>query len=218
MVGFKPGMYMASADEIYLKVKGKGGHGAMPHLNIDPVLISAHVLTALQQVVSRRAKATTPSVLSFGSIHGNGSTNVIPDEVKIEGTFRTFDEAWRDEAHRHIEQIAKGTAQSMGGDCEVKILKGYPYLMNHETLTARCTASAERYLGKEHVVELPLRMTAEDFAYYSHEVPACFYRLGTAGKNGQFKDSVHTSTFDIDEDALITGMGLMAFLATELLK
>ncbi len=218
MVGFKPGMYMASADEIYLKVKGKGGHGAMPHLNIDPVLISAHILTALQQVVSRRAKATTPSVLSFGSIHGNGSTNVIPDEVKLEGTFRTFDEAWRDEAHQHIEQIAKGTAQSMGGDCEVKILKGYPYLMNHETLTARCTASAERYLGKEHVVELPLRMTAEDFAYYSHEVPACFYRLGTAGKNGQFKDSVHTSTFDIDEDALITGMGLMAFLATELLK
>ena len=217
-VGFRPGLYMASTDEIYLKVIGKGGHGAMPHRNIDPVLVSAHVLVALQQVVSRRANATTPSVLSFGKIMGNGATNVIPDCVDMEGTFRTFDETWRKEAHALIRKIATGTAESMGAQCEINIVSGYPFLKNDEVLTAHCIASAKEYLGANQVKELPIRMTAEDFAYYTHEVPACFYRLGTSSADGSNAASVHTSGFDIDEKALETGVGMMAVIAMNLLN
>jgi amidohydrolase len=212
-VGFKEGMYMASADEIYLTVKGKGGHAAMPHKTIDPILISAHILTALQQVVSRHASPITPSVLSFGKIIGEGATNVIPSEVKLEGTFRTFDEEWRTAAHEQITRIAEHTAQAMGGTCEVDIHVGYPFLKNDVPLTARCRSHAQQYLGETNVVELPLRMTAEDFSYYSQVSPACFYRLGTTTPEGTLNSPVHTSTFDIDEEALKTGMGLMAFLA-----
>jgi len=216
-VGFRSGMYMASADEIYLTIKGKGGHGAMPQRNIDPVLISAHVLIALQQVISRRADPTMPSVLSFGKIQGNGATNVIPDEVKLEGTLRTFDEAWRKQAHTLIRELAEQTSAAMGGSCEVDIVNGYPFLKNDESLTLRCKETAEGFLGKEMVFDLPLRMTAEDFAYYSHEVPACFYRLGTASGDGRNSESVHTASFDIDAMALKTGVGLMSVLALDLL-
>jgi len=199
--------------EIYLKVKGKGGHAAMPQKCIDPILISSHILIALQQVVSRHAHPTTPSVLSFGKINGHGATNVIPDEVKIEGTFRTFDEEWRMAAHTHVKRIAEQVATSMGGSCEVDIRKGYPFLKNNEPLTAECSQMANAYLGQDNVHELPLRMTAEDFSYYSQVVPACFYRLGTTAVDGSKNSPVHTPHFDIEEEALKTGMGLMAHLA-----
>lgn len=212
-VGFRPGMYMASADEIYLTVKGQGGHAAMPHKNIDPILMSAHLITALQQVVSRHAPPTTPSVLSFGRIEGLGATNVIPDEVHIAGTFRTLNEEWRSQAHQHIERLCHSLCESMGGSCDVDIRKGYPFLKNDTALTERCATAATDYLGAEHVHELPLRMTAEDFSYYSQVVPACFYRLGTTTTDGQKNSPVHTATFDIEEEALKTGVGLMAWLA-----
>lgn len=215
-VGFRPGMYMASADEVYITVKGKGGHGAMPHLNIDPVLIAAHLITGLQQLVSRKAPPTTPTVLSFGKIFADGATNVIPDEVRLEGTFRTLDEKWRAEAHKHIVKLAEGICASMGGTCDVEVRKGYPFLHNDEALTESCIGAAKNYLDANHVAALPLRMTAEDFAYYSQQVPACFYRLGTASADmSKFTDSVHTPRFDIDEGALEIGMGMMAFLAVE---
>ena len=218
-VGFRPGMYMASADEVYITVNGRGGHGAMPHLNIDPVVIMAEVISNLQHLVSRHAPATTPTVLSFGKVTADGATNVIPEMVKLEGTFRTMDEEWRMKAHRLIEEIAQGIAISHGGSCEVKVLKGYPFLKNDEELTKKCHHSAEGYLSKEAVHHLPIRMTAEDFAYYSQKVPACFYRLGTSSADGErFKDSVHTPRFDIDEESLKTGAGLMAYLALENLK
>ena len=217
-VGFRPGMYMASTDELYLKVIGKGGHGAMPHRNIDPVLISAHILVALQQIVSRRSDATLPCVLSFGKIQGNGATNVIPDFVNLEGTFRTFDEEWRKKAHDLIKEIAQGTAKAMGGNCEVAVVSGYPHLKNDQALTADLQRVAKEFLGEEKVFDLPLRMTAEDFSYFSHEVPACFYRLGTSSSDGTNSESVHTASFDIDEKALETGVGLMSALAMHLLK
>ena len=217
-VGFRSGLYMASTDELYVTVKGKGGHGAMPHLNIDPVLIASQIIVALQQVVSRMAQPIMPSVLSFGKVIANGATNVIPDEVYMEGTFRTFDETWRGVAHEKMKTLAEKIAEGMGGSCDFKIVRGYPVLKNDTTLTARVRNSAEQYMGKENVTDLEMWMAAEDFAYYSHEAPACFYRLGVRNEKKGITSPVHTSTFNIDEDALVTGMGLMAWLAVEELK
>ncbi len=212
-VGVKSGAYMASADEIYLTVKGKGGHAALPQDVIDPILISSSILLALQQVVSRKSIPNVPNVLSFGKINSvGGATNVIPSEVKIEGTFRTMNEEWRKEAHDHIRRIAEKTAESMGGACEVDIRVGYPCLVNDERVTGEFREKAEAYMGKDGVVELPLRMTAEDFAYYGHKVPGCFYRLGTGNKEKGIESPVHTPTFDVDEDSLEWGMGLMAWV------
>lgn len=213
-IGLKPGMYMASADEIYVTVKGKGGHAAKPSLIIDPVLITSHLIVALQQVVSRWGNPAIPSVLSFGKVIANGATNVVPNEVKLEGTFRTFDEAWRKEAHERMVNLAKHLVQSMGGEVDFRIDVGYPVLHNHEELTKNAKQKAIEYLGLDNVIDLQLRTTAEDFAYYSHKMPSCFYRLGTASPSDNSKSySVHNSRFDIDENALETGMGLMAWLA-----
>lgn len=212
-VGFRSGMYMASTDEIYVTVTGKGGHGAMPHQVIDPVLISAHLIVALQQIVSRRATPTLPTVLSFGKIIGNGATNVIPNEVKLEGTFRTFDEKWREQAHYAMKKLANSLVESMGGTCDFHIEKGYPFLVNNPELTAQSIQQAQEYLGAENVVNLDLRMTAEDFAFYSQQLPAVFYRLGTRNEARGITSGVHTPTFDVDEKAIETGMGLMAWLA-----
>jgi len=212
-VGFKPGRYMASTDEVYLTVKGRGGHAATPELNIDPVLIASHIIVALQQVVSRAASPGIPTVLSFGRVIADGRTNIIPSEVKIDGTFRTFDENWRAKAHEKITSIAKGIAESMGGSCDVFIDKGYPFLVNDELATSEAKALAQQYLGSENVVDLDQRMTAEDFAYYSHIIPACFYRLGVKNPSWQTIRNLHTPEFDADERSLETGMGLMAWLA-----
>ena len=214
-IGVRAGRYMASTDELYLTVRGKGGHGAMPEMNLDPVLVAAHIIVAAQQIVSRRANPKIPSVLSFGKVIANGATNVIPNEVYIEGTFRTLNEDWRTEAHRHLRQLCEGLAESMGAVCELEIRRGYPYLENEPALTARVKAAAIAYLGPENVVELDQWMAAEDFAYFSQAGPACFYRLGTRHADGRFASSVHTPTFDIDEQALATGPGLMAWLAIQ---
>jgi amidohydrolase len=211
-------MYMASADELYLTVKGKGGHGAMPEMNIDPVLISAHILIALQQIVSRHASPKVPTVLSFGKVIADGATNIIPNEVKIEGTFRTMNELWRAEAHVKMKKMAEEMAQAMGGLCDFEIRKGYPYLQNNPALTQRMQGVAQDFLGPENVVDLDLWMAAEDFAYYTQQVDACFYRLGTRNESQGITSSVHTPTFNVDEDALETGMGLMAWVALSELK
>lgn len=217
-VGFKSNAFMASADEIYLTVKGKGGHAAMPHKLIDPVLISSHLIVALQQVISRKCPPAIPSVLSFGKVIAQGATNIIPDEVKIEGTFRTFDEDWRKRAHEQIRQICTHLPASMGGSCEVDLRVGYPFLVNDEKITEASKAFAIEYLGKEAVEDLALRMTAEDFAYFSQKKPACFYRLGIANPAKNIRSALHTSTFDIDEDALKTGSGLMAYICLKHLQ
>jgi amidohydrolase len=214
-IGVRSGRYMASTDELYLKVKGKGGHGAMPELNLDPVLVAAHLIVAAQQIVSRRANPKLPSVLSFGKVIANGATNVIPDEVYIEGTFRTLDEQWRNEAHQHLRQLCEGLAASMGAVCELEIRRGYPCLDNNPAVTARVRTAAEAYLGAENVIELDQWLAAEDFAYFSQAAPACFYRLGTRAADGRFAASVHTPTFDIDEQALSIGAGLMAWLTLQ---
>jgi amidohydrolase len=212
-VGFRPGMYMASCDEIYLTVKGKGGHGAIPELAIDPVLITAHIIVALQQIISRNASPKTPTVLSFGKVIANGATNIIPEEVKVEGTFRAMNEEWRADAHKRIKKMAESIAEGMGGSCDVNISKGYPYLENDPILTEEARNAAAIYIGEGNIVDLDLWMGAEDFSYYTHEVSACFYRLGTRNEAKGITSYVHTPTFNIDEKALEIGSGMMAWLA-----
>ena len=212
-VGFRSGLYMASTDELYLTITGKGGHGAMPETFIDPVLISAHLIVAMQQIVSRVANPKMPSVLSFGRVEALGATNIIPNEVKIQGTFRTLDEAWRSKAHEKMRQIAEGIVEGMGGQLDFEIRKGYPFLKNNPELTARSLAAAQTYLGVENVLDLDIWMAAEDFAYFSQEIDGCFYRLGTRNEARGITSGVHTPTFDIEEEALEIGAGLMAWLA-----
>ena len=213
-VGFKSGMYMASTDELYVTVKGKGGHAAMPDTYVNPILIASTILLNLQDLfMGEKKKVGAPTVLAFGKIVANGATNVVPGEVKIEGTFRTMNEQWRKEAHGILKKIAQDIARKMGGICEFTVMNGYPVLVNDEKVTAKAKKYAEDFLGKENVEDLDMRMTAEDFAFYTHHVPACFYRLGTGNKAKNITSNIHTSTFDIDEKALETGAGLMAWIA-----
>jgi amidohydrolase len=217
-VGFRSGLYMASTDELYVTIKGKGGHGAMPHLCIDPIIIMAELLMQLQTVVSRNANPIVPSVLSFGKVIANGATNVIPNEVYLEGTFRTLDENWRAKAHERMLAIADGIAKAHGATIDFEIRKGYPFLLNDPEITAKAKAAAIAYLGSDQVLDLDIWMAAEDFSYYSQVAPACFYRLGTRNEARGIVSGVHTPTFDIDEAALEIGAGLMAYLALEELK
>lgn len=217
-VGFRSGIYMASTDELYVTVTGKGGHGAQPQQNIDPVIVTAHILVALQQIVSRRADPRLPSVLSFGKVEAYGATNIIPNEVKLQGTFRTLNEEWRAEAHQLMKKMAEGMAESMGATCNFDIHHGYPFLINNPEVTAGARSAAEEYLGKDNVVDLDIWMAAEDFAYYSQVTDACFYRLGTGNKAKDTCNSVHTPNFDIDEDALKLSTGLMAYIAVKQLQ
>lgn len=214
-IGFREGMYMASTDELYLTVKGKGGHGAAPHQLIDPVLIASHIIVALQQVISRNCEPANPSVLSFGRFIADGVTNVIPNEVKIEGTFRNMNEEWRADGLKRMKKMAEGIAEAMGATCEFEVVNGYPFLKNHPALTRRIRKSATAYVGKENVVDLNLWMAGEDFAYYSQVVDSCFYRLGTRNEAKGITSGVHTPTFDVDESALAIGPGLMAWMAVE---
>jgi amidohydrolase len=211
-IGIRGGMYMASSDEIFMRIIGRGGHGAQPQAVIDPVVIMAQIITALQQVISR-SDPRTPSVLSFGKVIANGATNVIPDEVYLEGTFRTMNEAWRAEAHTRIRRIAEGIAASFGARVELDINVGYPVLVNDESLTARTRDAICAYMGEENVIDIDLWMAAEDFAYYTHEIPGCFYRLGTRNEERGIIHGVHTPRFDIEESTLAHSTGLMAWLA-----
>lgn len=213
-VGFRSGMMMASSDELEIRILGKGGHGAVPHNAVDPILIAAHVITACQQIVSRIGNPAIPTVLNIGKIQSVGGTfNVIPDEVQLKGTFRTFDEDWRKEGLIKIKKLIQGIAHSMGGDAVITFQKGYPFLVNEELLTEKCRKYAQEYLGVDQVKSLPMRLTSEDFAFYTHVIPGCFYRLGTDNEQGDFSNQVHSGQFNVDEKALHTGAGLMAWLA-----
>ena len=217
-IGFRPGKFMASMDELFLTIKGKGGHAAMPENAIDSVLIASHIIVAAQQLVSRMASPKTPSVLSFGKVIADGAINVLPDEVYIEGTFRTMDEAWRSTALKKLNKMVVAMAESMGATAELKIKHGYPHLINDQSLTSELRVNAISFIGKEDVIDLDQWMASEDFSYYSHEYPSCFYMLGVGNSDKNIDSGLHTSTFNIDESALEIGGGLMAFLAISKLR
>lgn len=212
-IGFREGMYMASTDEVYMKIIGKGGHGAAPHQSIDPIVVASHIIVALQQIISRNRNPAFPSVLTFGKFMGEGATNIIPNEVYIEGTFRCMDENWRAEGLEKIQKMAESMAEAMGAKCEFWIVKGYPFLQNDPNLTQQLRIYATDYVGVENIVNLDLWMGGEDFAFYSQKVDACFYRLGTRNEEKGITSGVHTPTFNIDENALEIGPGLMAYMA-----
>ena len=210
-IGFCAGRFMASTDEIYLTVIGKGGHAAQPANFISPLIISAEILLALQPLTDM----AVPTVLSFGKITANGATNVIPDQAQLAGTLRCFDENIRAKQHERMKAICMEIATKHGGRCEVNILQGYPVLMNDVAMTNAAKASAIDYLGKENIHDLPIRMGAEDFAFYTQKVPACFFRIGVSDPARGIISPIHTPTFDVDEKALLTSIGLMSWLAIQ---
>ncbi|MES2800413.1 MAG: M20 family metallopeptidase [Bacteroidota bacterium] len=209
-VGFREGLYMASSDEIYITIHGKGGHGATPHKTIDPIVIGATLILQLQQIVSRKCDPNIPCVLSFGHFEAIGATNIIPEKAILKGTFRTMNEAWRKEALGLIESSTKLVVESMQGKVDVEISAGYPFLANDPTTTQQVRSNAEEILGKENVIDLSMRMTSEDFAFYSQIVPVCFFRLGTRNEEKGIIHGVHHPRFNIDDNALIIGMQVMA--------
>jgi amidohydrolase len=210
-VGFCPGKYMASTDELYITINGKGGHAALPEKYNNPLLAAAKLITDLDE--SFQKEKDRPSVLAIGFIEGLGSTNVIPEQVKLKGTLRAMDEEFRENSHQKMLEISNVIAQSYEVEINFDIRKGYPFLVNDEDLTNKSIVFAKEYMGVENVIDLSIRMTAEDFAYYSHELPSTFYRLGTGNKNMGITYGLHTSRFNVDEQALKIGMGLMAYLA-----
>lgn len=220
-LGFKQGEYMASTDEIYFTIHGKGGHAAMRGQYNSPLLMASKVLLKLEQLFTEdetKKHTLKPTVLAFGRIEGLGATNVIPNSVTIQGTFRAMDENWRKKAHHIIATTVHEICAQEGGSAEVRIEHGYPALVNHIGLTGFCAELAQEVVGKSNVHELALRMTAEDFAYYSQVMPACFFRLGTANSEKGINSPVHTSTFDIDEQALLIGVRAFSLMAVELLN
>lgn len=214
-VGFRSGMYMASGDEIYLTVEGEGGHAAMPNQCADTILIASHIIVALQQIVSRHCDPRIPTVLTFGDIQGKGATNIIPSKVEIAGTFRTMNETWRAKAKQLITDIAQHTAQSMGATCKVEIKHGYPVLINDEERTNQAKQDAIDFLGKEQVTDMDIRMTTEDFGYYSQHYPVTFYRFGVQSEK---TGALHTPFFQANDQSLETAMGLMAWIAISFLN
>lgn len=214
-LSFRKGRVMASADEIYITIKSKGGHAAAAHLTADTILIASHLIVSLQQIISRNNNPVSPSVLSICSIQGGHTTNVIPSEVKLKGTFRAMDEAWRFKAHELIRRQATGLVESMGAEIDLLIDVGYPTVDNDPAFTETNWQLANAYIGKENVQETELRMGAEDFGYYTQVIPGCFYRLGVRNEEKGFVHNVHTPRFDIDERAIETGMGMMAWLGAK---
>ena len=212
---FRGGMVMASADEIYITVKSKGGHAAAPQFTADTILVASNIVVSLQQIVSRNNNPFNPSVLSITSVQGGNTTNVIPSEVKMMGTLRAMNEEWRFKAHELIIAQTTAIAKAMGAEAEVKIDIGYPFVLNDEKLSAEAMENARIYAGAENVSETELRMGAEDFAFYSHLIPACFFRLGAGNQSKGITSNVHTPTFNIDESAIEHGMGMMAWLAVQ---
>ena len=211
-VSFRKGRVMASADEIYITIRSKGGHAAAPHLTADTILIASQLIVSLQQIISRNCNPLSPSVLSICSIQGGHTTNVIPTEVKLMGTFRAMDEAWRFKAHELIAKQAIGLVESMGAEIDLKIDVGYPTVDNDPVFTETAWQQAKIYLGNENVEETEIRMGAEDFGYYTQVIPGCFYRLGVRNEAKGIIHNVHTPKFDIDERAIETGIGMMAWL------
>jgi hippurate hydrolase len=212
-MGFKEGMIMASADEIHVKVHGKGGHGALPHLCNDTVLAAASTLVALQQVKSRLCHPLTPMVLTFGRIVADGAQNIIPHEVQLSGTLRTINEQWRHEAKNHIQRIINETCAAHGCTAEIEMPDGYPCVINDHSITHKAKLFAQEWVGKEQIVELEMRMTSEDFGFFTQQYPSCFYRFGIRGESNKNTGGLHSENFKIDLPALKTGTGGLAWLA-----
>jgi hippurate hydrolase len=215
-LSFRKGRVMASADELYVSIKGPGGHAATPHQTVDTVLVAAQLITSLQTIIARNRDPQNPSVLSICSVHGGNTTNVIPTEVKLMGTFRAMDEVWRFKAHELMMQQAKGLAIATGAEIDFRVDVGYPTVDNEPMITQAAWQLADTYMGASNVEETEKRMGAEDFGYYSQVIPGCFFRLGVRNESKGIIHNVHTPQFNIEEEAIENGVGMMAWLGTQL--
>ncbi|MCS6896254.1 MAG: amidohydrolase [Bacteroidia bacterium] len=216
-VGLRAGPFMAASDEIHIRLRGSGGHAAYPHLTSDPIAVGAYLVTQLQMIVSRAADPRSPTVLTFGRFHGGSAPNIIPVQVELSGTLRTFDESWRLRSKSLLVEIVRQTAGSWGLEADIEFLPGYPVLHNDHDLTIWTRRRLSELLGETHVLEMPLWLSSEDFAFYSQQKPACFIRLGTAGEDPDTRRPVHTPEFDIDERALVIGVAVLSHLAISFL-
>ena len=214
-LSFRAGMIMASADELYITIRSKGGHAAAPQNTADTILIASHLVVSLQQIISRNNSPFNPSVLSITSFNGGNTTNVIPSEVKLMGTFRAMNEIWRFQAHELIRKQTIELVKALGAEADIHIDVGYPFVLNDENTNAYARKKGEAYVGENNVVTTELRMGAEDFAYYSHKIPGCFFRIGAGNESKGITSGVHTPTFNIDERAIEIGMGFMAVLGAD---
>lgn len=215
-LSFRKGRVMASADELYVSIKGPGGHAATPHQTVDTVLVAAQLITSLQTIIARNRDPQNPSVLSICSVHGGNATNVIPTEVKLMGTFRAMDEVWRFKAHELMMQQAKGLSLATGAEIDFKVDVGYPTVDNEPVITEAAWKLADTYMGASNVEETEKRMGAEDFGYYSQVIPGCFFRLGVRNESKGIIHNVHTPHFNIEEESIENGVGMMAWLGTQL--
>ena len=207
-VGFHAGPYMASSDEVNITVKGRGGHAAKPAERENSLLAAAKIVSKLSELYPENGDV----LLAFGGFMADGTYNVIPSEVKLKGTMRTFDEEKRKLLKDNILNVAKEIASEYGCEAEVFIESGYPSLKNDVALTNKCSALAKEILGEDKVREIPQLMTAEDFAWYSQKIPACFYRLGTSNSSKGIEFKQHTANFDIDEESMKIGMETMVWI------
>lgn len=217
-VGFRPGIYMASTDEFHIEIKGTGGHAALTEYLKDPIVAMTHLLIGLRKTLQDNQPEDIPNVIGFGNVEAKGATNVIPDHVSVKGTFRTMNEEWRAKAHQLFHETSDKIAEEFGVTIDLGLNNGFPFLYNDPAFTNQSKESAKEYLGDEYVVDLPYRMTGEDFSYYCQEVPGCFYRLGVSNSFDDLSTGVHTSTFKVNESSLETGAGLMAWLVYNRLK
>ena len=215
-LSFRKGRVMASADELYVSIKGPGGHAATPHQTVDTVLVAAQLITSLQTIIARNRDPQNPSVLSICSVHGGNTTNVIPTEVKLMGTFRAMDEVWRFKAHELMMQQAKGLSLATGAEIDFKVDVGYPTVDNEPVITEAAWKLADTYMGASNVEETEKRMGAEDFGYYSQVIPGCFFRLGVRNESKGIIHNVHTPHFNIEEESIENGVGMMAWLGSQL--
>lgn len=216
-LGLRAGQYMASSDEIRITVHGRGGHAALPHTTIDPITPAAQMLLSIKEI-AKGEDLPAPTVVAIGKVMAEGATNIIPSNVYMEGTMRTFNEAWRAEIKSRIRSIAADIATENGATVSVDIADGYPCVFNNEELTSKAQTILSSLWGEEHIEQLDLRMTAEDFGFYTELYPSLFYRLGVKHRDGSSCGLLHNANFNPDESGLSVGIASLSMLAIELLN
>lgn len=217
-VGFYKGLYMASCDEVYVTITGKGGHAATPQLINNPIYPMSELILSTQKINEEATSNNIEHVLTFGKIEANGATNIVPQTIKIHGTFRSKNETWRASVHQKLNDLADTIAKKHSVSIDMKIAIGYPCLVNDIALTTQIEKYTKELLGEACIQTLEKRMTSEDFAFFSQKIPVCYYRIGTASANGGNAHNVHTSDFDIEKSAMKIALKSMSYAAIQLIN
>jgi len=216
-VGYTPGPALAAVDHFWITIKGRQAHGASPHLSVDPVVMASQAVMALQTLRSRNLSPLEPSVVTVGMIHGGERFNIIPGEVRMEGTVRTYDTLIQGEVERRMREILAGVTAAAGGTFDLTYERGSPPVINDVALTERMVPTIQRIVSAANVQRLEPAMVGEDFSYFANEVPGFFYRLGVQ-KHGTASGDHHTPTFQADDSAIPVGIRVMTGLVWDYLE